>query len=862
MAVELASTLPAPLQILVDWANSQDHWVRAIVSEVLATRGGLSEEALGQAYQMFLIEKELAAGTAPQVAQLDTGAITGNGAPALLLTRVADVKHVNALAPDQEIRFNPRMTLLFGENATGKTGYVRILKRLAAVRSAEQILRNIHAGDRGVRPAATVEYLLDQHARTLAWNDEAGVAPFTAMNVFDSRAVPLHVDEDLTYVYTPAELALFRFTHEAIDAVRGRLDAERQRAATRGNPFLPRFARETAVYAKIEALGPSTDLAELVALANVSAEEAAGLEALREQVDALRPQSLNSRLQMARGDRDLFESVRAMARAVRDFDWDRYNGAVEDHRVARERQAAATASAFERVPIPGVLSKSWETFVRAAEGYLQHIARHDYPQPADQCIYCRQELGTAALELLRKYREYCNDALGAEVKAAAAKLADYARRLSALRFDTLGAGLARKVAAIGASGEIPAVVSQGQELVRRLQDVHTLVTASAPVDVRDSMDAAGSAEGVAFTAIGQLDGLITQLTAQSDERQRLFADASARLRNLEARLTLQALFAEIRDFVERAKWANRAGTLLTSRIPPLLRSLTEASKRAGEQLLNHDFERLFAEECAALRAPRVTLDFPGRRGEPARRKVLTPEHRLSAVLSEGEQKVIALADFLAEAALRNSTTPIVLDDPVTSLDHRRLEYVVDRLVSLSEKHQVIVFTHDIWFAVELLARFEKATDGCTYYNVSESGGTFGIVNQGVHPRWDTVKQTTARINRLLQEASAASGEAQAALVEKAYDVMRAWCELVVEQELLAGVTQRFQANVAMTKLPQIKADRLPAAVAVIFPAFEKACGVMAGHSQPLATLGTRPTLDELKEDWKALEAARRAYISD
>jgi wobble nucleotide-excising tRNase len=50
------------------------------------------------------------------------------------------------------------------------------------------------------------------------------------------------------------------------------------------------------------------------------------------------------------------------------------------------------------------------------------------------------------------------------------------------------------------------------------------------------------------------------------------------------------------------------------------------------------------------------------------RKSLAPRHRLSAILSEGEQKVIALADFLAESTLRGSASPIVLDDLVTSLD--------------------------------------------------------------------------------------------------------------------------------------------------------------------------------------------------
>ena len=100
----------------------------------------------------------------------------------------------------------------------------------------------------------------------------------------------------------------------------------------------------------------------------------------------------------------------------------------------------------------------------------------------------------------------------------------------------------------------------------------------------------------------------------------------------------------------------------------MLRSLTETSKVASEQLLNRDFERHFTEECKilrapVLRAPAVTLQFPGRQGQVTRKKaVASGEHRPSDVLSEGEQKVIALADFLAE-----TPAPVIFDDPINSL---------------------------------------------------------------------------------------------------------------------------------------------------------------------------------------------------
>ena len=65
------------------------------------------------------------------------------------------------------------------------------------------------------------------------------------------------------------------------------------------------------------------------------------------------------------------------------------------------------------------------------------------------------------------------------------------------------------------------------------------------------------------------------------------------------------------------------------------------------------------------------------------------------MLSEGEQKVLALADFLAESRMRGTKAPLVFDDPVTSLDYRRLDEVAARIQNLAETHQVVVLTHNI-----------------------------------------------------------------------------------------------------------------------------------------------------------------------
>src|SRR5699024_5981998 len=204
----------------------------------------------------------------------------------------------------------------------------------------------------------------------------------------------------------------------------------------------------------------------------------------------------------------------------------------------------------------------------------------------------------------------------------------------------------------------------------------------------------------------------------------------------------------------------------------LQRTVTQLSKSSSDQLVNQSFDKLFAEECEALRAPSLKLEFVGRSGKAHRMKVMNGKHRPSNVLSEGEQKVLALADFLAEARLAGISAPIIFDDPVSSLDHRRVHEVSERIVDLSEENQVIVFTHDILFATTLI-NLSDNNKRCTFFHITDDGGK-GQVSRTSGPRSDSLSAIKGRINASAQEATTQQGEARDTTVRNGYRHIRSW----------------------------------------------------------------------------------------
>ena len=87
------------------------------------------------------------------------------------------------------------------------------------------------------------------------------------------------------------------------------------------------------------------------------------------------------------------------------------------------------------------------------------------------------------------------------------------------------------------------------------------------------------------------------------------------------------------------------------------------------------------------------------------------EVKLPRVFSEGERTALGLAAFFTEAFLDGSKSALILDDPVTSLDHIRRGLVAERVANLAAERQVIMFTHDVAFVADL--KCEASVRGVT-----------------------------------------------------------------------------------------------------------------------------------------------------
>lgn len=850
--VDSAKVTTSASQLLVNWANSQDGWIRRAVALVLTMRSPLDPQTLDALYTRYLAEKGLSDVEAEAVPVIQLTDAASEDGSVLKLLNLEGVQGVNALASNQSIAFNEGITVVFGENGAGKTGYTRILKRIAKARSAELIIRDVHSGTSEDTPTAEIAWSLDGVAGSATWSNEAGLKPLDRMDVFDSPSVLMHLDSDLGYAYTPADLALFQYVTDAISRVSELATSGIDARKPKKNTFLPIFERGSSVYPLIETLGSATDLEKLRTLAKLSDEEAADLVALPDAVAALQGDNMQAQLAVATNRQAVNSQILALATALSDMDHSKYNQTLKDLKTAEEGQRALKANISEHHAIPAADSDEWHALITAGDEYRKHLELEDYPADGDSCLYCQQVLSPEAQQLIEVYKNLANNAGQLVISQSNRTLQELWSSILACDLERLE----RDIAAMSAVPEDDEHMAATGKLIEATKTLCVELGAKRSLASNPVAPLLSSARKEATARIDASEKLTAELKLRSADRMTKLGESQSKLLNLKARAQLKDNLSDIQAYVEDAKWAESL-RIAAARISSTQTALTTVAKQASTLLLNNHFHARFQEECLKLRAPVVQLDFPGRKGASRRVKTVT-SHKPSAILSEGEQKVIAMADFLAESSLRYASSPVIFDDPVNSLDYRRIGEVSSRIASLAEDRQVIVFTHNIWFATELLSRFEKNPTHCSYFSIQDDGPLKGIVSSGTHPRWDTVKKMTGKVNAILQSAKAAEGETREALVEKGYSLVRSWCEVIVEQELFKAVVQRYQPNVMLTKLDSIDGKKLDEAKKIIVPIYEKACRIMDGHSQPLETLSVRPKFEELEAEWKQLQDVRSA----
>lgn len=831
---------------VVDWAAGQPLWKQEAMRRVLRKTHSIQDV-------QDVVDALLSVPDDPpfEITALDRTelAVTDASEAVQALLEIRDVQNVNRLAVSQRLKLGDSgLTVVYGHNGAGKSGYARILKRACGARDAEQIIGDAYtATGQHVPATARLDVRVNGQEVPVSWKDHGPDSRLTGITIFDTKTAPFFVEKKGGLAYVPFGLDVFERLCSLLDDVRAelarRIEGIRVQCSTpiSETPLSP----ETTDF--LDNLGAKSD-EEVGAFLQWTDSEDEVLASLGEAVaDPLaRLKKLEDAASKLWTTLDEFDEIIA---GLDDPALSRAQQLVAKEKSARLAAEAAATGAFPQDPLAGTGDSIWRTLYDAAERYSVEVAYQgrDFPpaEEQDRCVLCQQELNTEARDRLRRFRAF----VSGEAAATASRLAEQRRELRE-RYVQLQATLNDMVAP-------PLLASEHREGAATFESYRSAAHARVGVLVRviDGQDESSFASWPT-KKLSEVRIILGRIRDEEAELGRLIAAGKAdelavRAGHYRSRKSLSLAAEQVRQrhVLQRASAKINAAMELCG---------TLAISRFGGELIKRNvterLETAFDNQKKALRVDTVPVRLSATAKKGAVERFVGLEGvqgKISAgvVLSEGEHRAVALAAFLAEMEVSGGLSPIILDDPVSSLDHLRRTHVATRMAEAAKNRQVIIFTHDLPFLLMLEEVCGTAQIALTRVFLERGAGGFGVVSSEPAP-WDAQKlgERKHKLRELVAKAKKHHGESgddehYHGLVTTFYDRLRKTWERSLEELVFRDAVRRYRPSVETKRLLMVVFDD------EIFVAYERgmtAASKLTGHDQASGLGGTLPLPDDLE----------------
>jgi energy-coupling factor transporter ATP-binding protein EcfA2 len=796
---------------IIDWLKNQHYWLQYAGNELLEG-AEITDALVTIAYTYFkedLELKELPDGRTPIIFN-EVAAAAAGAASQLKLLSINSIENVNALVAGQEIVINENLTLIYGDNGAGKSGYIRLLNNAFNSRGDKNMLGNVYVAAGGGEPKCKFIFQSGAEAYPKEFPVDKSCAEFSQFSVFDAQSVRVHLDGDNQLNFTPSGFEFFDKVLQLFEAVKRKLATEIQ-ANKPINNYLIHFQNENVIRNHISLLGAQSNEDEIKKLGTFTEEDAKTLEEVTAKIAALK--ALNIKEQIAgfeKLQRDLAEFMQkqqAILACLTDEKIKYYTSLINAFHSLQALSKAEGIKSLEQYEIDLIGSTQWREFIVAAKNYTAAIEQNRegntfYPSDKDHCVFCLQPLTEKENVLINTYWQFLKSEAEKELSRTIQKIREATKELKGLvpvKFDD-SAGLYGYLNATK-----PALTAKWKDIVTNSEKVRQNMIANLDnlnneLPVITFTDSTNEFTAVVAIIKAEIDSLFAKKPDQE------IASLTFQMLFLQDKSLLSKLLSEILIFIAAHKWATAAeqtvGAFRTNSITALQGSLFT-------QHITNNYSTTFVDECKILNAPNVVEISQHNAKAATYRKLLVAKQSASQILSEGEQRAISLADFLTEVQLNPNNAGVIFDDPVTSLDHKRRAIIAKRLVELSVTKQVIIFTHDISFFAKLTNYADK-TEGLkiTKTSIRKFGNSVGIVKpelpwvaQKIKDRIGYLRNDLVRLKKLEKEGEQDQYDMQ---IKGWYGLLREAWERSVEERLFKGAIERFSGEIHSLRLAKVE----------------------------------------------------------
>lgn len=785
-----------------------------------------------------------------------------NSTPVVLRT-MRDLKHVNRIALGQKLEFaSSGMTVVYGGNGSGKSGYSRVLKRACRARDISETVHPDAYDTKAAMniPEAMFDVEIGGQTFSLVWKRDA-VPPdeLSTIAVFDGRCARAYLDTEHDVSYLPYGLDIVENLGQIVlPKLTQRLNMEMGAINTDTVPFADLLG-STAVGKVIASISAATDTDIVKTLATLTADDTNRLadldKVLAENDPITKAKMFRLSAQRIAG---VISRIEVALSCVSDTAIAKFKVYDNEAEAALKAQAVAAANfrAGESLLL-GTGEPVWKDLFEAARRFSTEIAYSNEPfphvDPGAQCVLCQQLLNQEAAERMQRFEEF--------VKQDTAKVANEKRtqRESATqKISAVFLSFGLDAATTEELKQLDAIILKAtQDFEKKVEDRRAWILVAVQAH---TWDGAPELDGDPCT---ELKSLSTKLVTQADsfdkagdERQKKVLESERA--ELRARANLSPRLKAVLELIQRMQVKIK---LEKCKDDLKTKAISDKAKEFASQAVTDTLKRGLNTEFQALGVGYIKTKLNERveQGKMKHKLVLAlpVTKKLDEILSEGEQRAIAIGSFLAELHLSGHGGGIVFDDPVSSLDHHRRMDVARRLVEEAKKRQVIVLTHDTVFLSELLDEIGRQDAPHLIHHLECRNGFPGYISAGLpweHKSYDDRIDKLEKVQRdMSKNWQDYPNEKDRAMMREQYSLLRATIERVVQDVVLNGVVKRYDQYV--------RVENLKGLVGLDQGDHDEICrlyrmchDIVSAHDPSSAKNASVPDAHQLGEDIKALKA--------
>ncbi|MEX2389188.1 MAG: AAA family ATPase [Phycisphaeraceae bacterium] len=853
------------LHKICQWSTTRPKWQRDALRRLLS-QTELGDDDVDQLTLICKVEHghQVPEGDTPDAVPLTVEHLPSgrNGDEATRLLELRAITGVNALAPDQSLAFEPEgLTIVYGDNGSGKSGYARVLRTLCRARGDSlRIHPNIFAS-KGTNQSAEAVIRCSQTEKVVQWTpDQPAPEAMSRILFFDSHSTISHVDDRNDVAFMPFGLDLFDKLVKLCERIGSRLDRD-QGQLLAATADLSMLEGDHEVGRLIAALTADSKPEAIERLATWTAEDQQNLKTLEKRIAELQAADPAGQARTLRAKASRYQQAAEQLKTTASMFTATALSAVRTAAVRAKTTKAASDAAAKALRaedlLPGTGDSEWRHLWEAARRFSEN---HGYPDQSfpvttaqSQCVLCQQKLDEATQQRLSRFEQFVQDDVQKQAAEAATEFQRLLEPIKTFSWDTvlerpftdeLKADDAPLATAVDAF--LKSASTTRDSVLQLATNSDVVIPATLPSPHDRLLQQAADLTSRAIVLEG--DKRLEQLQADIKEREAMVA--RQRLAQHKPRVLGQIQRLQSLATLEKCKESLKTNAISRKSTELTQEFVTEAlCKRFDRELRRLDPRGLQVELKAVGSSRGITYHQVKLKSD---QKV-----RVSEVLSEGEFRCVALAGLLTELATASHRSTLIFDDPVSSLDHRWRDRVALRLVEEAKARQVIVFTHDLVFFLMLKDHAETMKVAAKDQHLIRGAAVIGLCQEG--PPWYGMKvnKRLGLLKQKLQEAKKVartqSEGAYASHAREIYGLLRETWERAVEEVLLNGSVMRFQREIKTQSLADVLHDVSEADYDVIERGMTRCSTFLPGHDQAAAINEPVPPPEELEADIVALD---------